>query len=89
MEVKMIIRELNGVFPRYGQNCFFAENAVLVGDVVMGDDCSIWYGAVLRGDVHYIKLGNRVNVQDNATIHGTYKKAPTNMPTRLSLPARY
>ncbi len=81
----MIIREVNGVSPTYGENCFFAENVVLVGDVQMGNDCSIWYGAVLRGDVHYIRLGNRVNVQDNATIHGTYKKAPTNIGNNVSI----
>ncbi len=81
----MIIRELNGITPKYGENCFFAENAVLIGDVEMGNDCSIWYGAVLRGDVHYIKLGNKVNVQDNATIHGTYKKAPTNIGNNVSI----
>lgn len=81
----MIIRELNGVTPIYGENCFFAENAVLVGDVQIGDDCSIWYGAVLRGDVHYIKLGNKVNVQDGAVIHGTYKKAPTNIGNNVSI----
>ena len=81
----MILRELNGKLPKYGENCFFAESATLVGDVEMGDDCSIWYGAVLRGDVHYIKIGNKVNVQDNATIHGTYKKAPTNIGNNVSI----
>jgi carbonic anhydrase/acetyltransferase-like protein (isoleucine patch superfamily) len=81
----MILRELNGKLPKYGDNCFFAESATLVGDVEMGDDCSIWYGAVLRGDVHYIKMGNKVNVQDNATIHGTYKKAPTNIGNNVSI----
>ena len=64
-----IIRELNGHTPKFGKNCFLAENAAVIGDVEMGDDCSIWYGAVLRGDVHYIKIGNKVNIQDNATIH--------------------
>ena len=63
-----IIRELNGHTPKFGKNCFLAENAAVIGDVEMGDDCSIWYGAVLRGDVHYIKIGNKVNIQDNATI---------------------
>ncbi|MBM9518627.1 gamma carbonic anhydrase family protein [Desulforhopalus vacuolatus] len=81
----MILRELNGKLPKYGENCFFAETATLVGDVEMGDDCSLWYGAVLRGDVHYIKLGNKVNVQDNATIHGTYQKAPTNIGNNVSI----
>ncbi len=81
----MILRELNGVMPKYGDNCFFAESAVLVGDVVMGDECSVWYGAVLRGDVHYIRIGNRVNIQDNATVHGTYKKAPTEIGNNVSI----
>lgn len=81
----MILREINGRLPKYGKNCFFAETATLVGDVEMGDDCSIWYGAVLRGDVHYIKIGNKVNVQDNATIHGTYKKAPTTIGNNVSI----
>ncbi|MCQ2152785.1 MAG: gamma carbonic anhydrase family protein, partial [Bacteroidales bacterium] len=68
-----IIRELNGIMPKIGKNCFIAENAAIIGDVEIGDDCSIWYGAVLRGDVNSIRLGNRVNVQDNASIHTTYK----------------
>lgn len=80
-----IIRELKGKKPTMGKDCFLAENAVLVGDVQMGDGCSIWYGAVLRGDVHYIKLGNNVNVQDNATIHATYKKSPTTIGNNVSI----
>lgn len=80
-----IIRELLGKKPEIGKNCFLAETAVLVGDVVMGDDCSIWYNAVLRGDVHYIKLGNKVNVQDNAMIHCTYQKSPTNIGNNVSI----
>lgn len=80
-----IIRELNGKTPKYGENCFFAENAAIIGNVEMGNECSIWYGAVLRGDVHYIKLGNKVNVQDNATIHATYKKSPTNIGNKVSI----
>ena len=80
-----IIRELNGVSPKFGENCFLAENAAIIGQVEMGNDCSIWYGAVLRGDVHYIKMGNKVNVQDNATIHATYKKFPTNIGNNVSI----
>jgi len=80
-----IIRELNGVTPKFGENCFLAENAAIIGQVEMGNDCSIWYGAVLRGDVHYIKMGNKVNVQDNATIHATYKKFPTNIGNNVSI----
>ncbi len=81
----MIIRELNGITPRYGANCFFAENAVLIGDVELGDNCSVWYGAVLRGDVHYIRIGDRVNIQDGAIIHGTYQKAPANIGNNVSI----
>lgn len=81
----MIIKTLNDTTPQFGENCFFAENAVLIGDVIMGDECSVWYNGVLRGDVHYIRLGNRVNVQDNAVIHGTYQKSPTNIGNNVSI----
>ena len=64
-----IIKELNGFVPKIGNDCFIAETAAIIGDVAIGDDCSIWYGAVLRGDVNTIKLGNRVNVQDGAVLH--------------------
>lgn len=80
-----IIKALNNKFPLLGKNCFIAENAVIIGDVEMGDDCSIWYGAVLRGDVHYIRLGNKVNVQDGVVIHCTYKKSPTNIGNNVSI----
>lgn len=70
-----IIRELNGVVPKIGKNCFIAENAAIIGDVEIGDDCSIWYGAVLRGDVNPIRLGNRVNIQDGAVLHTLYRKS--------------
>ena len=81
----MIIKELRGKKPKFGSDCFFAENAVVVGDVVMGDHCSIWFNAVIRGDVHYIKMGNKVNVQDGAIIHGTYQKSPTNIGNNVSI----
>lgn len=80
-----IVKRLMEYAPKFGKNCFLADNAVIVGQVEMGDDCSIWFGAVLRGDVHYIKLGNKVNVQDNATIHATYKKSPTNIGNNVSI----
>ena len=82
---KMIIREVNGKTPRFGEDCFFAENAVVTGDVVMGDQCSVWYNAVIRGDVHFIRMGNKVNVQDGAVIHATYKKSPTNIGNNVSI----
>jgi carbonic anhydrase/acetyltransferase-like protein (isoleucine patch superfamily) len=81
----VIIRELNGIKPTIGKDCFFAENAVVIGQVSMGDQCSIWYNAVIRGDVHYIKMGNKVNVQDGAIIHATYKVSPTNIGNNVSI----
>lgn len=80
-----LIKELLGKTPEFGENCFLAETAVVIGDVVMGKECSIWYNAVLRGDVHSIKMGNRVNVQDNAMIHCTYQKSPTNIGNNVSI----
>ena len=80
-----IIKELNGHAPKFGDNCFLADNAVIVGEVEMGNDCSIWFSAVVRGDVHYIKMGNKVNIQDNATIHATYQKSPTTIGNNVSI----
>ena len=72
-----IIRSLRGFTPKIGKNCFIAENAVIIGDVTIGDDCSIWYGVVLRGDVNTITIGNRVNIQDNASVHTLYQRSVT------------
>jgi len=80
-----LIIEVNGKTPKQGKDCFLAENATLTGDVVMGDNCSIWFNAVVRGDVHYIKMGNKVNVQDGAVIHATYQKHPTNIGNNVSI----
>ncbi|WP_291089333.1 MULTISPECIES: gamma carbonic anhydrase family protein [unclassified Empedobacter] len=80
-----IVKELNGHTPKFGENCFLADNAVVVGEVEMGDNCSIWFSAVVRGDVHYIKMGNKVNIQDNATIHATYQKSPTTIGNNVSI----
>ncbi|MDX9881913.1 MAG: gamma carbonic anhydrase family protein [Prolixibacteraceae bacterium] len=74
-----IIKPLLDKTPLIGNNCFLAENAVVIGDVEIGDDCSVWYSAVIRGDVHYIRIGNNTNIQDCAVIHATYKKSPTNI----------
>ncbi len=74
-----LVRELNGHKPQFGKNSFLAENAVVIGDVVMGDDCSVWYSAVIRGDVNSIRCGDRVNVQDGAVLHCTYQKHPLTM----------
>jgi len=81
----MIIKTINGNTPKIGEDCFIAENAVIVGEVSMGNQCSVWYSAVLRGDVHYIKLGNKVNIQDGAVIHATYKKSPTTIGNNVSI----
>lgn len=80
-----VILSVLGKEPQFGENCFIAPNATIVGDVVMGDDCSIWFNAVVRGDVHYIKMGNKVNIQDGAVIHCTYQKNPTNIGNNVSI----
>jgi carbonic anhydrase/acetyltransferase-like protein (isoleucine patch superfamily) len=80
-----IIKPLLGKEPRFGKECFLADTAVVIGDVEMGDHCSIWFGAVVRGDVHYIRFGNYVNIQDNAVVHGTYQKSPTNLGDHVSV----
>jgi carbonic anhydrase/acetyltransferase-like protein (isoleucine patch superfamily) len=71
--------------PQFGKNCFVAPNATIIGDVIMGDDCSTWFNAVVRGDVHYIRIGNKVNIQDGAVIHCTYEKNPTNIGNNVSI----
>ncbi|RIA10819.1 carbonic anhydrase/acetyltransferase-like protein (isoleucine patch superfamily) [Flavobacteriaceae bacterium MAR_2010_72] len=80
-----IIKSVKGTSPSIPQNCFIAENATIVGDVTMGDQCSVWFNAVIRGDVHYIKMGDKVNVQDGAVIHATYQKSPTNIGNNVSI----
>ena len=80
-----LILPVKGVLPKFGSNCYIAPNATVVGDVVMGDDCSVWFNAVVRGDVHYIRVGNKVNIQDGAIIHCTYQKAPTNIGNEVSI----
>jgi gamma-carbonic anhydrase len=80
-----LIKAINGIEPKFGENFFAAETAVIIGDVVMGDNCSVWYNAVIRGDVHYIRIGNHVNVQDGAVIHCTYKIAPVNIGNYVSI----
>jgi carbonic anhydrase/acetyltransferase-like protein (isoleucine patch superfamily) len=81
----MLIKTILGHTPSYGENCFFADNATLIGDVVMGDSCSVWFQAVVRGDVHRIRIGNHVNIQDGAVIHATYKTAPTTIGNNVSI----
>jgi carbonic anhydrase/acetyltransferase-like protein (isoleucine patch superfamily) len=80
-----LIKTLNNKIPVIGKNCFLAETATLIGDVELGDNCSVWFNAVLRGDVHYIKIGNNTNIQDNAVIHATYQKSPTNIGNNVTI----
>lgn len=79
------IRPLRGKEPQIGKKCFLAENATITGDVVIGDNCSIWYGAVIRGDVNTIRIGNNTNVQDCAVIHATYQKSPTSIGDNVTI----
>ncbi|MEO2050990.1 gamma carbonic anhydrase family protein [Flagellimonas beolgyonensis] len=81
----MIIKSVRGKSPKMGKDCYVAENATIVGEVTMGDQCSIWFNAVVRGDVHFIKMGNKVNVQDGAVIHCTYEKSPTTIGNNVSI----
>ncbi|GAB4255514.1 MAG: gamma carbonic anhydrase family protein [Saprospiraceae bacterium] len=80
-----LFKTVRGFTPQYGNNCYFADNATIIGDVIMGDECSVWFQAVVRGDVNSIRMGNRVNVQDGAVIHGTYEKAATSIGNNVSI----
>ena len=70
-----LIKSVRGFTPQMGESCYLAENATIIGDVVMGDDCSVWFNAVIRGDVNSIRIGNRVNIQDGTVIHTLYQKS--------------
>jgi carbonic anhydrase/acetyltransferase-like protein (isoleucine patch superfamily) len=85
MKIMALIIEVKGIKPIFGNNCYLAPNATIAGDVIMGDDCSIWFNAVLRGDVNSIRMGNKVNVQDGAIIHCTYLKADTSIGNNVSI----
>ncbi|MCD4678862.1 MAG: gamma carbonic anhydrase family protein [Bacteroidales bacterium] len=80
-----LIKEIKGFTPEIGTNCFLADNATIIGEVKIGDNCSIWFNTVVRGDVHYIRIGNNVNIQDGVTVHCTYKKAPVNIGNNVSI----
>ena len=80
-----LILPVNNVLPIMGENCFLAPNATIVGDVEMGNDCSVWFNAVIRGDVNSIRMGNKVNVQDGAVIHCTYQKTKTLIGNNVSI----
>ncbi|MFA7140739.1 MAG: gamma carbonic anhydrase family protein [Proteiniphilum sp.] len=70
-----LIKTVRGFTPQFGKNCYLADNATIIGDVVIGDDCSVWFNAVLRGDVNSIRIGDRVNIQDGTVIHTLYQKS--------------
>ena len=80
-----LIKQVKGIFPKFGKEIYLSENATVVGDVVMGDNCSVWFNAVVRGDVNYIRIGNKVNIQDGAIVHCTYKKAATAIGNNVSI----
>lgn len=80
-----VILPVKGVQPQIPENCFIAPNATVVGDVVMGDECSVWFNAVIRGDVNSIRMGNKVNIQDGACIHATYQKTKVNLGNNVSV----
>jgi carbonic anhydrase/acetyltransferase-like protein (isoleucine patch superfamily) len=80
-----LILPVKGIHPKFGTNCFLAENSTIVGEVEMGDNCSVWFNAVVRGDVHFIKIGEKTNIQDGAVIHCTYQKAPTEIGSKVSI----
>jgi carbonic anhydrase/acetyltransferase-like protein (isoleucine patch superfamily) len=84
-QLMAIIFPVNGIEPKTGKDCFIAPNATIVGDVIMGDDCSIWFNAVIRGDVNSIRLGNKVNVQDGAVIHCTFEKTKAIIGNNVSI----
>ena len=80
-----LIRPVRGFTPEIGKDCFLAENAAIIGDVVMGDECSIWYGTILRGDVKSIRIGNRVNIQDGSVLHTLYQKSTIEIGDDVSI----
>src|SRR6478736_586814 len=80
-----IIKSVRGHTPQFGNNCFLADNCTVVGEVIMGDNCTVWFNAVVRGDVHSITIGNDTNIQDGAVIHCTYQKAKTVIGNKVSI----
>lgn len=80
-----LIKSCRGIEPQFGEDCFLAENATVVGDVIMGDRCSVWFNAVVRGDVNSIRMGNQVNIQDGAVLHCTYEKTKVHLGNNVSI----
>lgn len=80
-----VVLPVKGVSPEWGSDCFIAPNATIVGDVIMGKNCSVWFNAVIRGDVNSIRIGDESNIQDGAVVHATYLKAATTIGNRVSV----
>ncbi len=80
-----LVKAVRGFSPRFGKNCYLADNCTIIGDVETGDDCSIWFNVVLRGDVNSIRIGNRVNVQDNSVMHCTFEKTTIEIGSNVSI----
>jgi len=80
-----LIKACRGFTPQFGASCWFAENATIVGDVVMGDNCSVWFNSVVRGDVNSIRIGDNVNIQDGAVLHCTYEKTIVEIGNNVSI----
>lgn len=80
-----LIKSVRGFTPQFGENCYLAENSTIIGDVIVGNDCSIWFNAVLRGDVNSIRIGNKVNIQDGAVLHTLYQKSTVVIGNNVSV----
>ncbi len=80
-----LVKSVRGFTPKFGANCFLADNATVVGEVIMGENCTVWFNAVVRGDVHSITIGDNTNIQDGAVIHCTYQKAKTTIGNNVSI----
>jgi len=80
-----LIKSVRGFTPKFGENCYLAENCVVIGDVIMGNDCSIWFSTVIRGDVNSIKIGNKVNIQDGSVLHTLYQKSTIEIGNNVSV----
>lgn len=80
-----LIKSVRGFTPKFGENCFLADNATIIGDVIIGDNCSIWFNTVLRGDVNSIRIGNKVNIQDGSVLHTLYEKSTIDIGDHVSI----
>jgi carbonic anhydrase/acetyltransferase-like protein (isoleucine patch superfamily) len=80
-----LIKSVRGFTPKIGKNAYLAENATIIGDVIIGDDCSIWFNTVIRGDVNSIKIGNKVNIQDGSVLHTLYQKSTIDIGDNVSI----